>query len=140
MPAANREARISSEAPLVSLGGRAIVRSLIERHDARQTCLEILDARAARWMRAQEFRWPAACDLLHLLPQRDGSVRIVARASHQLEAHAVGFGFLLTAVRQRKGHLRNLARNGHRRVARSRCDGANRQCSLLEISARQALA
>ena len=53
-------------------------------------------------MRAHEFRRCAFRSLGHLVPQRDGRVRVVTGAGRQLQADQVGFVFIAAAVGQ--GH------------------------------------
>src|SRR5687768_1944259 len=79
----------------------------VERQDARQRSLDVLDAILRRRMRAEEFRLPAAPRRRHLVPQRDRRPWIVAGARHELEPDGVGFGFLLAAERKLESHLRD---------------------------------
>src|SRR5690606_14239914 len=76
-------------------------RLLVQRHHALRIDLQIANAVLRRRVRAEELGAAAATRLLHhLLPQRDGGARVVARARGDLDADAVGLGFVKPAVRQ----------------------------------------
>src|SRR3982751_2626760 len=71
--------------------GASGLRRLVKRHDLRRVSLQIRDARLVRRVSGEELRRLAAAELLHLLPERDRGLRVVAGARSELDADAIGF-------------------------------------------------
>src|SRR6185503_9777539 len=94
----------------------AAPRLLVVRHHLRRERRERLLPVAWSRMGAQELRRAAAADLLHLLPERDGRVRVVAGLGRELDADAVGFGLGGAAVRQLDRELGRERRGAERRA------------------------
>src|SRR5258708_6898888 len=85
----------------------APARGLIEGSDPLRVVLEVAGPGLVRRVRREPLGRLAATELPHLLPQRNGSARIVARARGELHADAIGLGFVDPRMRQRKRNLKH---------------------------------
>src|SRR5439155_13508459 len=85
----------------------APTRRLVEGNDPLRVVLQIPRPALIRRMRREPLGRLAAAEPRHLLPQRNGRARVVARARGELHADATGLGFVDPRMRQRKRNLQH---------------------------------